>query len=277
MKTVKFISIALAGALLVLSACKKGDGKEPEPKIDPTSERCNASDYPQVTIGTQTWMAENYRCSKYDTQSEAYNASWLTDNTIPTASEGEMDTPYYVDESDKNNWNSDSKTKYGVNLTDEQVKKLGYLYNWAAAVGVEDGQKQKTEFTGNRQGICPNGWHIPSKAEWQTLVDYIEKTDGKGTKTAGKHLKTTSGWYSGDSDYKPGLDSYSFALLPTGIYKNGHVMDVGTFSNSWTTSSVEISGGVAGFTGHFYYKRDYMEEGYVEPVNFGASVRCVKD
>lgn len=51
MKTVKFISIALAGALLVLSACKKDNGKEPEP-TDKVTDACGNT-YPVVKIGEQ--------------------------------------------------------------------------------------------------------------------------------------------------------------------------------------------------------------------------------
>ncbi|MCQ2351537.1 MAG: hypothetical protein MJ003_06145 [Paludibacteraceae bacterium] len=275
MKTVKFISIALAGALLVLSACKKGDGKEPEPKIDPTSERCNASDYPQVTIGTQTWMAENYRCSKYDTQSEAYNASWLTNNTVPT-SESSVYTPYYTDASDKSKW--DKKYDYSDNLTDAQIKKLGYIYNWAAAVGVENGEDYGTQpFSGNRQGVCPNGWHIPSLEEWKTLVDYIEKTDGKGTKTAGKHLKTTSGWYDEGTPqtYPQGLDSYSFAGLPAGFGEGSSVCFVGTDIGFWSATPYESNINNAYCRYLNCYVDDLDDSGSNK--KYGRSVRCVKD
>ncbi len=239
-------------------------------------EKCKASDYPQVTIGTQTWMAENYRCSKYDTQSEAYNASWLTNNTIPT-SESYTYTPYYTDASDKSKWDSYSKQD-GVNLTDAQVAKLGYLYNWAAAVGVADGEKQTTAFSGNRQGICPNGWHVPSRAEWQTLQDYIEKTDGKGEYTAGKHLKTTSGWYSGDSYYTPGLDTYGFAALPASYARESGVDLVGHDAYFLSTTPHDYGLG----SEYVHSRRLYsMYDAYEESVEcrkyFAYSVRCLKD
>ncbi|MCQ2370406.1 MAG: hypothetical protein MJ007_08065 [Paludibacteraceae bacterium] len=150
MKTLRFISIALAGVLLVLSACKKDNGKEPTP-TDKVTDACGNT-YPAVKIGEQYWMAENLRCDKYANQSEAYREGRYT---IPTSNH-RIFTPYYTDASDKRIWNSYSE-KYGKNLTDNQVAKLGYQYNWAAAVGVADGQKQTTAFSGNRQGICPTG------------------------------------------------------------------------------------------------------------------------
>lgn len=59
MKKLKFISITLVGALLVLNACKKDNGKEPVPTpTDKVTDVCGNT-YPVTKIGTQYWMAEN--------------------------------------------------------------------------------------------------------------------------------------------------------------------------------------------------------------------------
>ncbi|MCQ2360294.1 MAG: hypothetical protein MJ009_02285 [Paludibacteraceae bacterium] len=238
-------------------------------------EKCNASDYPQVTIGAQVWMAENYRCSKYDTESEAYKEGRYT---IPTLKRITY-TPYFTDASDKSKWN----TKYGDysgNLTDAQIKKFGYLYNWAAAVGVADGEKQTTAFSGNRQGICPNGWHVPSRAEWQTLCDYIYKDKSLTSEDyeVCKYLKTTSGWYSGDSYYEPGLDTYGFAALPTGVavaFESSSVYDVGHFTRFWTATPAESRSDSA----HSWYlsNGDIVEDIGDRKDECGLSVRCLRD
>lgn len=234
---------------------------------NPTTEKCKASDYAQVTIGTQTWMAENYKCSKYDTESEAYNAKWLTNNTISTSSSA-VYTPYYNDATDKSNW---YETIFAGNLTDAQVAKLGYLYNWAAAVGVEDGEKYGTKpFTGNRQGICPNGWHIPTKAEWSTLANYIDGDDGYTD--AGKKLKTTSGWY----DNGNGTDTYGFAALPVGYARGGSVGGVGGDSGFWTVTPFEDYSGYA-YLRYLYYDYDSLDSSDDDDKGFGRSVRCLKD
>ncbi|MCQ2360200.1 MAG: Ig-like domain-containing protein [Paludibacteraceae bacterium] len=230
-------------------------------------EKCKASDYPQVTIGTQVWMAENYRCSKYDTQSEAYKEGRYI---VPTAT-GFTNTPYYTDASDKSKWNVTDYDDCSGNLTYAQIKKLGYLYNWAAVVGVADGQKQTIAFSGNRQGICPNGWHVPSMGEWQTLVDYIEQTDGKGTDTAGKHLKTTFGWYSGGN----GLDSYGFAALPAGYAYGSSVSYVGFGTVFWSTTLEKNLSDYAYGCG--LYCSDGNLIGTTYNKSSGLSVRCLKD
>ncbi len=263
----------------MLSACKKDSGNEPSPTpgptpIDKVTDACGNT-YPVVKIGKQYWMAENLRCDKYATQSEAYNASWLTNNTIPT-SEDDTFTPYYTDASDKSKW--DKWYDYSDNLTDAQVKKLGYLYNWAAAVGVEDGYDYGSKpFSGNRQGICPNGWHIPSRAEWQTLYDYIYSAQKLTSKAVGKYLKTTSGWYNGDSEYKPGLDTYGFAALPAGDAGGSSVSRVGCDTNFWTATPKDDSD----YGYHAYYRGldydyDYLYDGD-HCKYYGWSVRCLKD
>ncbi|MCQ2360341.1 MAG: starch-binding protein [Paludibacteraceae bacterium] len=233
-------------------------------------EKCKASDYPQVTIGTQVWMAENYRCSKYDTQSEAYREGRYT---IPTSEDDYAYTPHYTDASDMSKWNS-FNWEYGVRLTYAQVNKLGYLYNWAAAAGIADGQKQTSTFTGNRQGICPNGWHVPSRAEWQTLYDYIYSVQKLSSNEVGKHLNTTSGWYDDDSSYKP-LDTYGFAALPAGYAYGSEVRYVGRSAYFWTTTPYESNSDGAYGRG-LNYKYDHMDDNYYDKC-YGRSVRCLRD
>lgn len=234
-------------------------------------EKCNADEYPQVKIGNQIWMAENYRCSKYDTESEAYNAPWLTNNTIPT-SESDVYTPYYTDATDNRNWWDPAK--HSSNLSDVQMAELGYLYNWAAAVGVADGAKQTVVFPSIRQGICPNGWHMPSKAEWQTLKDYIEITQDNGCGTAGKHLKTTSGWYEdGEFETNPqGLDTYSFAALPVGDSNGRNVIAIGDYALFWSATLNEIGANDCVLS----YANNKMSDLY-NSVFSGQSVRCIKN
>ncbi|MCQ2350990.1 MAG: hypothetical protein MJ003_03350 [Paludibacteraceae bacterium] len=273
MKTVKFISIALAGALLVLSACKKGDPKGADgPTGETVTDACGNA-YPIVKIGNQYWLAENLRCNKYADQSEVVKEGRTS--VIPT-SEWMDDTPYYTDASNKDSWDDYSKTVTGVKLSNEQVAKLGYHYSWAAAVGIANGEAHTADFSGNRQGICPNGCHIPSKAEWQTLVDYIEQTSGKGDRTAGKHLKTTSGW-NDDGDpqsYPQGLDTYGFAGLPAGRAMGKGVDYVGTDNIIWSATLGEETGTV-----HARSLSGYVSNLNVDnmPMDFALSVRCVKN
>ncbi len=238
--------------MLLLSGCEKKEDPQPLP------QKCSASDYAQVTIGTQVWMAENYCCYKYDTESEAYKAGVKS----VSISNEQVYTPYFADV---------SKVKLPDYMNESHRAKLGYLYNWAAAVGVADGLKQTENFTEPRQGICPNGWHIPTLAEWNTLIDFIEKSDGKGIASAGKYLKTTSGWNENGN----GSDSYGFAVLPGGFSYATSIYQVGFLSHFWT-ATVGGSSKEKAFERTFAYDSDQCGSDPYDK-NIGQSVRCVKN
>lgn len=56
----------------------------------------------------------------------------------------------------------------------EEYKKYGVLYNWYGAMDQENAQGGSADAVPSGvQGICPAGWHLPSKAEWQVLEDYV--------------------------------------------------------------------------------------------------------
>ena len=91
--------------------------------------------YHKITIGTQVWMAENLKTTKYR---DGINIPNVTDNDIWW----KLTSPGYC-------WyNNDSNNK---NI-------YGALYNW---------------YTVNTGKLCPMGWHIPSDSEWTTLTTYL--------------------------------------------------------------------------------------------------------
>jgi len=92
----------------------------------------------------------------------------------------------------------------------------GCYYNWSTAMNGAPLDPSGV------QGICPSGWHLPLKEEWEVLITAVG-----GKETAGKYLKATSGWndYCDDDDCKVtksgnGEDKFGFAALPTGISKS---------------------------------------------------------
>ncbi|MCQ2361380.1 MAG: hypothetical protein MJ009_07910 [Paludibacteraceae bacterium] len=214
---------------------------------DGNMERCTADMYKQVNIGGQVWLAENYRCSKYDTESEAYKNGMYV---IPKSATVKT-TPYYAPSADAN-------------------PEFGYYYSWAAAVGVEAGKSQTEEFDGPRQGVCPNGWHLPTLSEWTALQTFIEVADGKGADTAGKHLKSASGWNDGGN----GLDTYNFAVYPSGFYNNAPD-EVGKSSQMWTATPTDGDNGRA-INALFGSTNNKMNNGNGLK-GLGRTVRCVKN
>lgn len=253
------ITITALTLLAVLSGCKKN-----EPVNSTVKDICGNS-YKYVKIGEQYWMAKNLRCNKYDTESERAGA------TIPTSSS--LYEPYYKDASDWSKWET---TEYSLNLTDEQVSMLGYLYSWAAAVGLgtaEQAMSQTSGFNGNRQGICPNGWHVPTTAEWDVLgVALGGVKDKDGFPNVGRKLKTSSGWYNNGN----GTDDYSFAALPAGFDAEFVVFSVGKNANFWTATPDTDDKGCA-YGRYMNYSSTYLSHDFYFFKDFALSVRCVKD
>jgi len=132
--------------------------------------------------------------------------------------------------------------------------RYGKLYNWETAMKV-----------------CPIGWHLPSKDEWDILIAKVG-----GEKTAGKYLKAVSGWNCYDC-YKResgNTDTYGFSALPSGYgYSDGYFDNGGEFGYWWSTS--EGSSNIAYYRG-IYYGYEGIRwlsrgKGYL------LSVRCLQD
>jgi uncharacterized protein (TIGR02145 family) len=110
------------------------------------------------------------------------------------------------------------------------------------------------------RGACPTGWHIPTKAEWSTLVN-----DVGGSSTAGTKLKTSS-W--------GGTDDYGFSALPGGSRNSDGTFDeLGSYGIWWSATEGNFSTafGRGMYTGYPY------EYEFIDNKDVGLSVRCVKD
>ena len=114
--------------------------------------------YTSVTIGTQEWMSENLRTTKYSDGTAIPN---VTGNT----------EWYNLSTGAWSHYDNDSSQYEAI---------YGKLYNWFA---VETGK------------LCPTGWHVPTDAEWTVLTDYLEADGHSGAE--GRALKATSGWNDG--------------------------------------------------------------------------------
>jgi len=124
----------------------------------------------------------------------------------------------------------------------------GRLYDWTTA-----------------KIICPSGWHLPSDAEWTTLIDYVG-----GANTAGTKLRAKIGW-NGNGN---GTDDYGFSALPGGSGDPaGNFFNVSNFEGWW--SATEHSSNSAWDRNMDFSKSDVRS--YSPDKSFLFSVRCVKD
>ncbi|GBU22569.1 hypothetical protein R80B4_02479 [Fibrobacteres bacterium R8-0-B4] len=129
--------------------------------------------------------------------------------------------------------------------------KYGRLYTWDAAMTA-----------------CQSvGWRLPTNQEWQSLVDYAG-----GNSTAGKKLKSTSGWNSN----RNGTDNYGFSALPGGVrrYSDGDFYEASNYGYWWTAT--EGGNGSRASYRDMFYSTDYVNE-YSNPKDYGYSVRCIAD
>jgi len=151
---------------------------------------------------------------------------------------------------------------------ESMCEKYGRLYSWVTAMGIDSyyyGNMLGDD--ANHQGICPVGWHLPSRQEWGSLAG----TAG----TTGTRLKSNTGWdsYSG---VPKGTDDYGFSALPGGYGEHsGDDFSGAGMVGYWWTATEDYSDGNA-----YYRSMRYNNEAVGEDVDdkrIGMSVRCVQD
>jgi len=157
--------------------------------------------------------------------------------------------------------------------------KYGRLYDWVTAMDLPDSCDHRScssQIKPKHQGICPNGWHIPSSEDWDKLLRYLDGTNDTDSpydgQTAGKYLKAANGWddYNGESGN--GEDTYGFSALPGGLYRFSFE-DVGG-SGFWWSASEYIDGYAYGRF-MLYINNSVLYSYYYKPYLF--SVRCLQD
>ena len=157
--------------------------------------------------------------------------------------------------------------------------KYGRLYLWGAAMDgagmwTTNGKgcdlfKKVCSPTYPVRGICPDGWHLPMRTEWKTLITAVGDSS-----TAGKMLRSTSGWISPKGDNRNGTDEYAFTALPAGIrFDDGDFRYDGINALFW--GSTESDGNYA-YSVELYCGVDGASM-YGNLKGYGFSVRCVKD
>ena len=193
--------------------------------------------YKTIQIGTQLWMAENLKTSKYRDGSAI--PTGLSDNAWQNANTG----AYAIYNNDEAN-----NTTYGK------------LYNWYA---VTDSRK-----------LCPVGWHIPSYYEWTTLENYLGAPPLQARKLAALPNLWQP---RNQGDPVEATNESGFSGLPAGVRTSGGgYFDIGVGTRWWTSSLYASTYpycfmGAAG--GNFYPSALT----YAYSMRNGYSVRCLRD
>jgi uncharacterized protein (TIGR02145 family) len=208
----------------------------------------DGNQYNVIKIGTNIWMKENLKTTKYNDGS-----------------------PIDYPGNDFSAWTNNTTGAYAWYNNDEATYKgtYGALYNWFAA---------------KNDKLCPTGWHVPTDAELTTLQDYLIANgfnyDGTiiGNKIA-KSLASTTGWTSSTSQGAPGNTDYpafrnksGFAALPGGYRSSADYAHLGQEFHLWSsTTSMGSHWNIVIFC-NFYGVNRRSDSPY-----FGYSVRCLKD
>jgi len=124
-----------------------------------TTTYVDGNNYNIVLIGTQCWMKENLKVTKYNNNDSIPDS---TNSTWGTAAIG-------------------ARTEYVASGVSGYVGTYGYLYNWYA---VNDSRK-----------LCPSGWHVPSDSEWTYLSSYL----GGQSVAGGKMKSTGTTYWNSQS------------------------------------------------------------------------------
>ncbi len=202
--------------------------------------------YNTVLIGTQVWMAENLKTTKYN------------DNTgIPLIT---ADGAWAATTTDAYCWYANVET------TNKPL--YGAIYNWFAV---------------NTGKLCPVGWHVPSEVEYQTLEQFLGMDpselslyEWRGT-DQGAQMKSTTGWAAGMN----GTNKSGWSALPGGYRYGGSGVynDAGNLSYWWTATADPVNAfyrrldgvdPVTGLAQNQVYRSGVIKQG-------GKYVRCIKN
>ena len=169
----------------------------------------------------------------------------------------------------KQHWMAEN-LRYRADKSDTlKAGRYGRYYSWATAMDTTATpcNSEMCKFARiQRQGVCPNGWHIPSIEEWQIFIDELEKLSTKPFEIIadGDDWQTSSG-----------NNSTGFTAVPAGIYSGGATYRSNQ-AHIWS-SSVAINGRV--FPDYAHYLRISEKGVRIETLEKFAniSVRCIEN
>ena len=145
------------------------------------------------------------------------------------------------------------------------VSTYGYLYNWTAAM---NGSSSSSANPSGVQGICPNGWHLPSNDEWTQLRDALDNTD-VGPKLAGSAELWASGTLSGNSSF----GTSGFNALPSGAYMTNQYPYFGEATYFWSATENDSDNGLGRSLRYNSTGCSVLMGGKQQ----GYSIRCVRN
>ncbi|OFY61042.1 MAG: hypothetical protein A2Y71_08580 [Bacteroidetes bacterium RBG_13_42_15] len=197
----------------------------------------DANTYNTVGIGSQLWMAENLKTTKYR------NGDLIGTTDPATLDIDAETTPEY---------------QWAANGNESNVTVYGRLYTWYAANDSRD--------------VCPTGWHVPSDEDWTTLATYL----GGGDVAGGKLKETgTTHWVSPNlgATNETGFTALPGGIRQDNIFI--YFGDIAGFWWSSTTATEITTPPYAYYRSMGYSNSGLTKNAGTK--HYGLSVRCIKD
>lgn len=207
--------------------------------------------YETVEIGNQIWFAENLRNTHYangDPIPEFLNSLYEPSGATFVFGDG-------------GGYCNNEGTDYDFTCDESfALAQYGRLYNGYAVA--------------DARGLCPNGWHIPTSAEWSELYYFLVS---QGLEYTGAiALRATSGWPEGSN----GTDDFGFSALPGGLrFDTGNYWYAG-IGGSWWSSTSSVTSGTNNLelvAAQISDDPDWFPTDWNAEAAVGLSVRCIAD
>ena len=219
-------------------------------------QNANVAPLPNVTIGTQIWSSTNLDVTTY------------RDGTP---------IPQVTDPSQWQNLTTGAWCYYNNDPANNAT--YGKLYNWYAVAGIHDTASLNDPSL--RKQLAPQGWHIPSDAEWSILINHLDPNADGGNNfnnVAGGKMKSTGTIQAGTGLWQdPNTDATNasgFTGLPAGCRgSDGAFGNIGYNVIWWSSSELSTTGAwyrYLGYDGGDAYRSYYNKKN-------GFSVRCLRD
>jgi uncharacterized protein (TIGR02145 family) len=194
--------------------------------------------YSIVKIGLQTWL------------SQSLNAGSFTDTSY-------------------NQLNNVITERYCYDNIKFACDWTGGLYTWSEMMGYAPSDNNEN---GTIQGICPDGWHIPTYKEWGTLIDYLG-----GESIAGGKLKDPTGppWNSWEFPNTGATNETGFTAYGGGYFDKSIKTFLNSFYDAYFSTATEVSAD-SSYVVKLKYDSSGIEFGTISKSN-ALSVRCIKN
>jgi len=227
-----------------MTRCKKD-----EPKIPTTLNDIDGNNYNVIVIGTQVWMKENLKTTKYS------NADLIGTTTPATLDITTESSPKY---------------QWAVGGDENNVATYGRLYTWYAVT--------------DSRNVCPTGWHLPNDTEWTTLINYLGNpsiSGGKIKEVGTLHWQSPNIGATNESSFTALPAGFRTNMVGDGLFPYKGLMGCWWSSSEMFVANYGILGGSISLINNSAAVSN-AEMSWSSAIGYtdkgqGFSVRCIRD